>query len=65
MNSKQPCPSMPTVKDVLERKLGSKYVDKGWAGYRFVPPSKADDEEEEEEAEEAPPTPAREEEEEA
>jgi len=49
MNSKQPCPSMPTVKDVLERKLGAKYTEKGWAGYRFVPPSKADDEEEEEE----------------
>ena len=50
LNSKQTCPSMPTVKDVLERKLGT-MPQSGWIGIRFVPPSKDDDDEPEPAAE--------------
>ena len=56
MNSKQPCPAMTTVKDILVRKIGA-YPDKGWLGQRFTPPSKQDDDDEEETPPPPPPPP--------
>ena len=49
MNSKQQCPSMPNVREILERKLGT-YVLSGWEKWKFTPPSRQEEDDDDEQA---------------
>lgn len=53
LNSKQQCPSMPAVREILERKMGT-YANSGWVGFKFTPPSRQDEDDDDD----PPPPPA-------